>query len=94
MVPSVCHYYAILDYEFAADTISAGKASVMDAETPIGFDPPNSLINGKSGGGVFELNLSEASRFERHRERLAGHSGNALNRVANIRLHTLEGGRI
>ena len=53
MVPSVCHYYAILDYEFAADTISAGKASVMDAETPIGFDPPNSLINGKSGGGVY-----------------------------------------
>ena len=57
MVPSVCLYYAILDYEFAADTISAGKANVMDAEAPIGFDPPTSLINGKSGGGVFELNL-------------------------------------
>ena len=43
---------------------------------------------------MFELNFSYASSFERHREGLAGYSGNALYRVANIGLHTLEGGRI
>ena len=41
MVPSVCHYYAILDYEFAADTISAGKANVIDEEAAIRLDPTN-----------------------------------------------------